>query len=192
MRAKERRQGWSHHNWIRPHKTAQVTAWDCVLLRFHHERVHGIEAVPWEPHCAFLAQERRTLEMQCERSASVSDEVKAVGKNRERENVVREEKHNYLCCTHYWWCYYTLNDFTSQNASFLGGIINFIEKLQLFKQKSSGFTWPQINVINTCSVFLFLMQWYTSTALEAVINNSVDRFNNVISKLTIGRVEGEY
>lgn len=60
---------------IRPDKAAEVTAGDGVLLCLHHQSVHGIEAIPWQPHGALLAHERGPLEVQGQGGATIGDQV---------------------------------------------------------------------------------------------------------------------
>lgn len=61
---------------IWPDKAAEVTAGDGVLLGLHHQGVHGVEAVPWQPHSALLAHERGSLEVQGQGGAPIGDQVK--------------------------------------------------------------------------------------------------------------------
>ena len=73
--AEEGGEGRGHHQGVGPHEAAQVAAGDGVLLRLQHQRVHGVEPAPGEPHRALLAQEGRPLEAQGERRAAVGDQV---------------------------------------------------------------------------------------------------------------------
>lgn len=61
---------------IWPDKAAEVTAGDGVLLGLHHQGVHGVKAVPRQPHGALLAHERGSLEVQGQGGAPIGDQVK--------------------------------------------------------------------------------------------------------------------
>lgn len=63
-------------DWIWPDKAAEVTAGDGVLLRLHYQGVHGIEAVPRQPHCALLAHERGSLKVQSQGGTPIGNQVK--------------------------------------------------------------------------------------------------------------------
>lgn len=74
--AKEGRERRGHKNRIRSDKAAQVTAWDDDVLRLHDQSVHGVEAVPGQPHGALLLQKRSSLKTQGQGCATVSQQVK--------------------------------------------------------------------------------------------------------------------
>lgn len=61
---------------IWPDKAAEVTAGDGVLLGLHHQGIHGVKAVPRQPHGALLAHEGGSLKVQRQRGAPVGDQVK--------------------------------------------------------------------------------------------------------------------
>lgn len=63
-------------DWVWPDKATEVTAGDGVLLRLHHQGVHGIKAIPRQPHGALLAHEWGSLKVQGQGGASVGDQVK--------------------------------------------------------------------------------------------------------------------
>lgn len=61
---------------IRPDKATEVTAGDGILLSLHYQGVHGIKAVPRQPHCALLAHERCPFKVQSQRGTPVGNQVK--------------------------------------------------------------------------------------------------------------------
>lgn len=61
---------------IRPNKATEVTAGDGVLLRLHYQGVHGIKAIPRQPHRALLAHERCPFKVQSQRGTPVGNQVK--------------------------------------------------------------------------------------------------------------------
>lgn len=63
-------------DWVRTDKATEITAGNGVLLCLHHKCVHGIEAVPWQPHCPFLAHERRPLKVQRQGCSTICNQVK--------------------------------------------------------------------------------------------------------------------
>ena len=63
-------------DWIWPDKATEVTAGDGVFLGLHYQGVHGIEAVPWQPHCALLAHERGSLKVKSQGRTPIGNQVK--------------------------------------------------------------------------------------------------------------------
>lgn len=61
---------------IRSDKATEVTAGDGVLLCLHYQGVHGIKAIPRQPHCALLAHERCPFKVQSQRGTPVGNQVK--------------------------------------------------------------------------------------------------------------------
>lgn len=61
---------------IRSDKATEVTAGDGVLLGLHDQGVHGVKAIPRQPHSALLAHERGSLEVQGQGCTPVGDQVK--------------------------------------------------------------------------------------------------------------------
>ena len=80
--AEEGGQGRRHHDGVRADEAAEVTAGDGVLLCLHHQRIHGDERVPGQPHRALLAEEGGALETQSQRGAAVRYQVKPGGQRR--------------------------------------------------------------------------------------------------------------
>lgn len=74
--AEEGGQRGGDDDWIWPDKATEVTAGDGVLLRFHHQGVHGVKAIPRQPHGALLAHERGSLEVQGQGGAAIGNQVK--------------------------------------------------------------------------------------------------------------------
>lgn len=62
-------------DWIRPDKPTEVTAGDGVLLCLHHQSVHGVKAIPRQPHSALLAHERGPLKVQRQGGTTIGDQV---------------------------------------------------------------------------------------------------------------------
>lgn len=60
---------------IRPDKATEVTAGDGVLLCLHHQSVHGVKAIPRQPHGALLAHERGPLKVQRQGGTTIGDQV---------------------------------------------------------------------------------------------------------------------
>lgn len=74
--AEEGGQRGGDDDWIRPDKATEVTAGDGVLLCLHHQSVHGIKAIPRQPHGTLLAHERGSLKVQGQGGAAIGDQVK--------------------------------------------------------------------------------------------------------------------
>ena len=74
--AEEGGEGRRHHHRVGPQEVAEVTAGDGVLLGLEHQRVHGVEAVPRQPHRALLAQEGGALKVKSQGGTAVRHQVK--------------------------------------------------------------------------------------------------------------------
>lgn len=69
-------QGGGDDDRIWSDKATEVTAGDGVLLGLHHQGVHGVKAIPWQPHGALLAHEWGSLEVQGQGGTPIGDQVK--------------------------------------------------------------------------------------------------------------------
>lgn len=73
---KESWKWWWNDDWVRTNKPTEITAGNGVLLCLHHKCVHGIEAVPWQPHCPLLAHERGPFKVQRQGGSTICNQVK--------------------------------------------------------------------------------------------------------------------
>lgn len=71
----EGRQRRGDDDWIWSDEATEVTAGDGVLLGLHHQGVHGVKAIPWQPHGALLAHEWSSLKVQGQGGTPIGDQV---------------------------------------------------------------------------------------------------------------------